>query len=413
MHAASPSLPSEVALGLVSAEDRLRLLFDPGSAGFEGSDALRLASGLVHGRPVLALADAGASDPAALRQRAAFYRRAADEGSALVEFLDCPPLTGAAGVEGLAAMDACLTARAALKGRGLSITALSGAALGPMALSAGLADLVAMHRGAGFWSLGGADLARRLGHEDDPQAAYGAADLHGAGTGLAAFAAADDVRLVLELRRLLSLTRPRAAALADSDEAFTTLLPADPFDGWDSVALIALVADEGESFALWPEYGTALACHLARIGGQPVGLLGSNPAQNGGALDAAACRKARRFVEFLTGQGLPLVMLLDTPGSLPGQAEEAAGALAEAAELRRALTGLRRPPVGLVLRRAQGIAALALGLGDARTRLIAWPGARISLGGGSDGPVAPRPTPQSQTKRALIAALSGQDPLQR
>lgn len=413
MHAPSPSSQPDAARGLLTAEDRLRLFLDPGSAAVEGAGALRLASGLVHGRPVLALADAGASDPAALRQRAAFYRRAADEGLALVEFLDCPPLTDAAGPEGLAAMDACLTARAALRGRGLSITALSGSALGPMALNAGLADLVAMHRGVGFWSLGGADLAHQLGQEDDPEAAYGGADLHGAGTGLVALSAADDVRLVLELRRLLSLTRPRAAALADSDEAFTTLLPADPLDGWDSAALIALVADEGESLALWPEHGPALGCHLARIGGQPVGLIASNPAQNGGALDAAACRKARRFVEFLTGQGLPLVMLLDTPGSLPGQSEEAAGALAEATALRRALTALPQPPVALVLRRAQGIAALALGLGDARTRLLAWPGARLGLGGGKDGAEAPAPLPHNQTKRALIAALSGQDTLQR
>ena len=413
MLASSPSPHPEAARGLLTAEDRLRLLFDPGSAGIEGSGALRFGSGLVHGRPVLALADAGPSDPAALHQRAAFYRRAANDGVALVEFLDCPPLTGAAGAEGLAAMDACLTARAALKGRGLSITALSGPALGPMALTPALADLVVMHRAAGFWSLGGAELAHRLGHEDDPEAAYGGAELHGAGTGLAALSAADDVRLVLEIRRLLGLTRPRAAALAESDEAFTTLLPLDPFEGWDSAALVRLVADEGESLALWPDHGTALGCHLARIGGRPVGLIASNPARNGGALDVAASRKARRFVDFLAGQGLPLVMLLDTPGSLPGQAEEAAGALAEAAALRRALTALPQPPVALVLRRAQGIAALALGLGCARTRLLAWPGARLGLGGGSEGGKAPQTLSPNQTKRALIAALAGQDTPQR
>ncbi len=84
---------------------------------------------------------------------------------------------------------------------------------------------------------------------------------------------------------------------------------------YDVRRAVELIADVGSVLELRPRFGVGVITALARVEGRPVGLLASNPAHLGGAIDADAADKAARFLQLCDAHGLPVVSLVDTPGS--------------------------------------------------------------------------------------------------
>ena len=88
-------------------------------------------------------------------------------------------------------------------------------------------------------------------------------------------------------------------------------------------AVMRLVADTGSLLELNAGFGAGIFTALARIEGRPIGLIASNPAHLGGAIDADAADKAARFMHLCNAHGLPLASLVDTPGFMVGPEIEA------------------------------------------------------------------------------------------
>jgi acetyl-CoA carboxylase carboxyltransferase component len=142
------------------------------------------------------------------------------------------------------------------------------------------------------------------------------------------------------------------------------------------------LVDGGALLELAPRWARNLVVAFARIDGAPVGVIANQPRHLGGCLDAAASEKGAWFVETCDRFGLPLVVLVDTPGFLPGARQERDAIIRHGAALVAAFTRARVPRVTVTLRQAYGGAHIVMNSRDLGADLvIAWPDAAIGVMG--------------------------------
>ena len=121
---------------------------------------------------------------------------------------------------------------------------------------------------------------------------------------------------------------------------------------------------------------------LGRLGGRSVGVVANNPLRLGGCLDSTSAEKASRFVRMCDAFGIPLLVVVDVPGYLPGVGQEWDGVVRRGAKLLHAFAEAVVPRVTLVTRKAYGGAYIAMNskaLGA--TAVFAWPDAEIAVMG--------------------------------
>jgi acetyl-CoA carboxylase carboxyltransferase component len=140
------------------------------------------------------------------------------------------------------------------------------------------------------------------------------------------------------------------------------------------------LVDGGELLELDRRWARNMVTALARVEGRPVGIVANQPYRLGGVIDAAAAEKAALFVSACDRFGLPLVVLVDTPGFMPGRRQEAAGVIRHGASLLRAFAAARVPKLTLIVRKAYGGAVITMNSKDLGADVVfAWPGAEIGI----------------------------------
>jgi acetyl-CoA carboxylase carboxyltransferase component len=186
----------------------------------------------------------------------------------------------------------------------------------------------------------------------------------------------DEVEAVEIARRYLSYFQ---GAIAEWTEGDATLLrhalPENRVRVYDMRAVMQGVADTGSLLELRAGFGAGIFTALARIEGKPVGLIASNPAHLGGAIDADAADKAARFMQLCNAHGLPLVSLVDTPGFMVGPEIERQAQVRHVSRMFVAAAHLRVPFFAVVLRKGYGLGAMAMTGGGfhAPVFTVAWP----------------------------------------
>jgi acetyl-CoA/propionyl-CoA carboxylase carboxyl transferase subunit len=121
---------------------------------------------------------------------------------------------------------------------------------------------------------------------------------------------------------------------------------------------------------------------LGRLGGRTVGVVANNPLRLGGCLDSTSAEKAARFVRMCDAFAVPLVVLVDVPGYLPGVGQEWDGIVRRGAKLLHAFAECVVPRVTVVTRKAYGGAFVAMNSASlGATRVYAWPGAEVAVMG--------------------------------
>jgi len=144
----------------------------------------------------------------------------------------------------------------------------------------------------------------------------------------------------------------------------------------------ARIVDAGEQLELAPRWARNLVTALARVEGRPVGVIASQPRHLGGTLDVQSAQKGAWFVGLCDRLGLPLVVLVDTPGFLPGTAQERAGVIRHGAGLLRAFAVASVPRVTLTLRQSYGGGHIVMNSRDLGADLtLAWSGGRMGVMG--------------------------------
>ena len=372
-----------------SPQARLEALLDAPEMGW-AADGVVLAAGAIDGAPVLAYATDVARQGGALgREGCAAIARGIDEGVRRgVPVVGIWHSGGARLGEGVASLDGVAKVFAAMTGASGRIPQLSlvlGAAAGGAAYGPALTDLVVMGP-AGRVFVTGPDVVRTVTGESVSSLDLGGPVTHGK-SGVAHVTAPSDEAAMARIRELTGLlARPRRvlAAFPDDDPELGALLPDNPRRAYDVRPLVRRLFDGGREVELQPAWARNIVTTLGRLAGRTVGVVAKNPLRMGGCLDAASAEKAARFVRMCDAFGVPLVVVVDVPGYLPGVRQEHEAVVRRGAKLLHAFAACRVPRVTLVTRKAYGGAYIAMnsrGLGA--TSVLAWPTAEIGVMGAS------------------------------
>jgi acetyl-CoA carboxylase carboxyltransferase component len=157
-------------------------------------------------------------------------------------------------------------------------------------------------------------------------------------------------------------------------------VPREHRRAYDVRSVIERVVDDGELLEVAPGWARNLVCGFARIDGRSVGIVANQPRWLGGVLDAESSQKGARFVSQCDKFGIPLVVLVDTPGYMPGTRQESAGVIRFGATLVHAFAEASVPRVTVVLRKAFGGAYITMNSKDLGADYVfAWPEAEMGV----------------------------------
>ena len=186
----------------------------------------------------------------------------------------------------------------------------------------------------------------------------------------------DETEAVAVARRYLAIFQGRVEGWQIAEPAaLRDLLPVNRLRVYEIRGVVQALVDTGSLIELRAGFGVGVVTALARIEGRPVGVLASNPAHLGGAIDADAADKAARFMQLCDAHGLPIVSLIDTPGFMVGPEIEARGQVRHVSRMFVVAAQLRVPVVAVVLRKAYGLGAMAMAAGGLHAPLAtaSWP----------------------------------------
>jgi acetyl-CoA carboxylase carboxyltransferase component len=159
-------------------------------------------------------------------------------------------------------------------------------------------------------------------------------------------------------------------------------VPEDERRVYDVRDVIRGVVDGGRLLEWSPKWARNIVCGFARMDGRPVGVIANQPKFLGGVLDSESASKGARFVRTCNQFGLPLVVLVDTPGFMPGTRQEQSGVIRHGAKLVHAFAEATVPKVTVVLRKAFGGAFIAMNARDlGADYTFAWPNAQLGVMG--------------------------------
>ncbi len=286
------------------------------------------------------------------------------------------------GVQSLHAVGMVFAAMTRASGKVPQISVVLGAAAGGAAYGPALTDLVILSE-QGRIFVTGPDVVRSVTGEDVDMERLGGPEPHSRRSGVVHIVTATDREAFDRARQLVDAVRSPDHdgddAVPDTD--LSALLPESPRRAYDVHPLIAGLLDE-PGIELHPRWAPNIVTTLGRLGGRTVGVIANNPLRLGGCLDATSAEKAARFVRMCDAFGVPLVVLVDVPGYLPGVGQEWDGVVRRGAKLLHAFAEATVPRVTLVTRKAYGGAYIAMNsraLGA--TKVFAWPGAELAVMG--------------------------------
>ena len=272
------------------------------------------------------------------------------------------------------------------------ISAILGPCAGGAVYSPAITDFVFMARGTSYMFVTGPEVIRTVTHEEVTMERLGGAATHAQISGVAHFACADDMDALAGIRRLVSFlplnnaADPPVASCTDpldrEDERLDHLVPADPNKPYDIKELIRTVADGGDFLEVHEQFARNIVVGFVRLAGRPVGVVANQPNHLAGVLDISSSVKGARFVRFCDAFNIPLLILEDVPGFLPGVEQEHGGIIRQGAKLLYALAEATVPKVTVITRKAYGGAYCVMGSKHMRADVnFAYPTAEIAVMG--------------------------------
>ena len=379
------------ALDPRSPRVRLAAFFDEGTLETltpEDDRGVLVAAGRVNGAEVVAFAtdptvQGGAMGSDGCRAIVTAYDRA---------FADSCPVVGiwhSGGArlrEGVASLDGVgrvFAAMTRISGKVPQISIVLGPAAGGAAYGPALTDIVILGP-EGRIFVTGPEVIRSVTGEQVDMERLGGPDPHGRRSGVVHLVADTEAEALEEGRRLANLLGRQGsldlAAIDDPD--LGDLLPESSKRAYDVHPLVERFLDEGTMIELHAKWAPNVVVALGRLGGRTVGVVANNPLRLGGCLDSASAEKAARFVRMCDAVAVPLVVLVDVPGYLPGVGQEWDGVVRRGAKLLPAFAECVVPRVTVVTRKAYGGAFVAMNSASlGATRVYAWPGAEVAVMG--------------------------------
>ena len=298
------------------------------------------------------------------------------------------------------------------------ISLIMGPCAGGAVYSPALTDFIIMVQNTSYMFITGPEVIKTVTSEEITPEALGGSEAHNAVSGVAHFAAADELSALELTRRLLSYLpqnnaenppwTPPQDDPSRADEALNHIIPEAPNEAYDMLEVIERVFDRDSFLEVQADFARNAIVGFARLDGHAVGVVAQQPQYLAGVLDINSADKISRFVRFCDAFNLPLITFVDTPGYLPGVAQEHGGIIRHGAKILYAYVEATVPKITLVTRRAIGGAYVAMGSKHLGADLsLAWPSAEIAVMGpdGAVNIVYRKQIEEAADKAATRAAL--------
>jgi len=272
------------------------------------------------------------------------------------------------------------------------ISAIMGPCAGGAVYSPAITDFIMMVENTSYMFVTGPNVVKTVTHEDVTSEELGGASTHSSKSGVTHFACANEVECLSNIKHLLSYIPqnceeqapflPYPANGNESREVLSTIIPENPNQPYDMREVIEGIIDEGSFLEVHRNFAENIVVGFARLAGRSIGIVGNQPAVLAGVLDIHASAKAARFVRFCDSFNVPLLVLEDVPGFLPGTDQEWNGIITNGAKLLYAFCEATVPRVTVITRKAYGGAYDVMNSKHIGADMnYAWPTAEIAVMG--------------------------------
>ena len=244
------------------------------------------------------------------------------------------------------------------------ISAILGPCAGGAVYSPALTDYVMMVENTSYMFVTGPNVVKTVTHEDVSSEELGGAMTHATKSGVTHFVSANEIECINDIKKLFSYIPsnceeqpPFAPYVSNKNEKrpeLNKLMPENPNQPYDMREVIEQLVDEGSFFEVHKNFAENIVVGFARIGGRSIGIVGNQPAVMAGVLDINASIKGARFVRFCDCYNIPLLVLEDVPGFLPGTDQEWNGIISHGAKLLYAFCEATVPRITVITRKAYG-----------------------------------------------------------
>ncbi|MGB7843465.1 MAG: acyl-CoA carboxylase subunit beta [Salinimicrobium sp.] len=271
------------------------------------------------------------------------------------------------------------------------ISAIMGPCAGGAVYSPAMTDFTLMVQDTSYMFVTGPNVVKTVTNEEVTSEELGGASTHSTKSGVTHLTAVNDLTCLEDIKTLLSyipqnnkqITHKLDYELGDETrEVLEGIVPDSSSKPYDMHEVITGIIDENSFFEIHKDYADNIVVGFARLGGRSIGIVANQPMSLAGVLDVDSSKKAARFTRFCDCFNIPLLVLVDVPGFLPGTDQEWNGIILNGAKLLYALSEATVPRVTLITRKAYGGAYDVMNSKHIGADLnFAWPTAEIAVMG--------------------------------
>ncbi|MCE7061440.1 acyl-CoA carboxylase subunit beta [Dyadobacter sp. CY343] len=273
------------------------------------------------------------------------------------------------------------------------ISAVMGPCAGGAVYSPAITDFILMVENTSYMFVTGPNVVKTVTHEEVTSEELGGAMTHASKSGVTHFVAPNEVECLLSIKKLLSYIpqncedeAPRVPYSPTNElrPALNTIIPPSSNQPYEMREVITELTDEGSFHEVHTHFAENIVVGFARLAGRSIGIVANQPAVLAGVLDIHASQKAARFVRFCDSFNIPLLVLEDVPGFLPGTDQEWNAIITNGAKLLYAFCEATVPRITVITRKAYGGAYDVMNSKHIGADMnYAWPSAEIAVMGAS------------------------------
>lgn len=271
------------------------------------------------------------------------------------------------------------------------LSAIMGPCAGGAVYSPAITDFTLMVENTSYMFVTGPNVVKTVTHEEVTAEELGGANTHATKSGVTHFACQNELEAIANIKALLSYMPqncedevPRVPYEIKNEyrEKLNTIIPENPSQPYDIREVIEELADSDSFLEVHKYFAENIVVGFARIAGRSIGIIANQPSNMAGVLDINASTKGARFVRFCDCFNIPLLVLEDVPGFLPGTDQEWNGIITHGAKLLFAFSEATVPRITIITRKAYGGAYCVMNSKHIGADLnFAWPSAEIAVMG--------------------------------
>jgi propionyl-CoA carboxylase beta chain len=271
------------------------------------------------------------------------------------------------------------------------ISAIMGPCAGGAVYSPAITDFIAMVENTSYMFVTGPNVVKTVTNEEVTSEELGGAGVHSSKSGVSHFSFANEMECIENLKKLLSYIPQNCeekapdlpyTSTSERREELINIIPENPNQPYDMHEVIGGIIDQDSFFEVHKNFAENIIVGFGRLAGKSIGIVANQPAHLAGCLDVHSSQKGARFVRFCDAFNIPLLVLEDVPGFLPGTDQEWNAIITNGAKLLYAFSEATVPRITVITRKAYGGAYDVMNSKHIGADMnYAWPSAEIAVMG--------------------------------